>query len=117
MLSALSDGIASARAPAGQRRTGLRAIRRWSPMAAWTRAFRLKAWAKLNLTLYVGAVRPNGLHEVRSFAGSLTLCDDVSFEPHDGEFSVICEGSDIPERDNLAFRAGAALGVQARGVR
>jgi 4-diphosphocytidyl-2-C-methyl-D-erythritol kinase len=86
-------------------------------MAAWTRAFRLKARAKLNLALYVGAVSPNGLHEVRSFAGSLTLCDDVSFEPHDGDFSVVCEGLDIPERDNLAFRAAAALGVDARGVK
>ncbi|HEY5095998.1 MAG TPA: 4-(cytidine 5'-diphospho)-2-C-methyl-D-erythritol kinase [Candidatus Eremiobacteraceae bacterium] len=86
-------------------------------MAAWTRAFRLKARAKLNLTLYVGAVLPNGLHELRSLAASLTLADDVLFEPHDGDFGVICEGLDIPERDNLAFRAAAALGVKARGVR
>jgi len=86
-------------------------------MAAWTCAFRLKARAKLNLALYVGAVCPNKLHEVRSFAASLTLCDDVSFEPHEGEFSVICEGMDIPEGDNLAFRAAGALGFGAHGVR
>lgn len=86
-------------------------------MAAWTHAFRLKARAKLNLALFVGAVAPNGMHELRSLAASLTLADDVLFEPHDGDFCVECEGFEVPERDNLAFRAAAALGVEAHGVR
>ena len=85
-------------------------------MAAWTRAFLLKARAKLNLALSLGSVRANGLHEVRSFVASLALGDDLWFEPHDGTFTVVCEGIDLPERENLVFRAGEALGVDSRGV-
>jgi 4-diphosphocytidyl-2-C-methyl-D-erythritol kinase len=85
-------------------------------MAAWSRAFLLRARAKLNLALALGAVQANGLHELRSYVASLTLADDVWFEPHDGTFTVICEGVDLPERENLAFRAGEALDVDTRGV-
>jgi 4-diphosphocytidyl-2-C-methyl-D-erythritol kinase len=89
-------------------------------MAAWTRAFLLKARAKLNLTLTLGSVQANGLHEIRSFVASLTLADDVWFEPQDGSFTVVCRGIDVPERENLAFRAGEALaealGADTRGV-
>jgi 4-diphosphocytidyl-2-C-methyl-D-erythritol kinase len=80
-------------------------------MAAWTRGFLLRARAKLNLALSLGSVQANGLHEIRSFAASLTLADDLRFEPHGGTFSVICKGIDLPERENLVFRAGEALGV------
>jgi 4-diphosphocytidyl-2-C-methyl-D-erythritol kinase len=90
-------------------------------MAAWTRAFLLKARAKLNLALSLGSVQANGLHELRSLVASLTLADDLRFEPHDGTFSVECEGIDLPECENLAFRAGEALGealgVDTHGVR
>lgn len=86
-------------------------------MAAWTRAFHLKARAKLNLGLSLGSVQANGLHEVRSFGTSLALADDVWFEPHDGTFRVVCEGIDLPERENLAFRAGEALGGDTDGIR
>jgi 4-diphosphocytidyl-2-C-methyl-D-erythritol kinase len=90
-------------------------------MAAWTRAFLLKARAKLNLTLSLGGIQANGLHELRSSVVALTLADDLWFEPHDGTFTVDCEGIDLPEHENLAFRAGVALGealdVDTRGVR
>jgi 4-diphosphocytidyl-2-C-methyl-D-erythritol kinase len=79
-------------------------------MAAWTRAFLLKARAKLNLTLSLGSVQANGLHEIRSLIAALTLADDLRFEPHDGPFTVVCDGIDLPEHENLAFRAGKALG-------
>jgi 4-diphosphocytidyl-2-C-methyl-D-erythritol kinase len=85
-------------------------------MAAWTRAFYLKARAKLNLTLSLGSVQANGLHQTRSFTSSLTLADDLWFEPYDGTFTVVCDGIDLPERENLAFRAGEALGVDTDGI-
>lgn len=86
-------------------------------MAAWTRAFLLEARAKLNLTLSVGAIQPNRLHEISSFAASLTLADDLRFEPHEGAFAVDCLALDVPERENLAFRAAEALRVDAHRVR
>jgi 4-diphosphocytidyl-2-C-methyl-D-erythritol kinase len=116
LLSAIPAQIASRRILAGQDRSGLWSIRRETAMAAWTRAFLLKARAKLNLTLSLGSVQANGLHELRSYLASLTLADDVWFEPHDGTFTVVCEGIGLPERENLAFRAGEAVDVDTRGV-
>jgi 4-diphosphocytidyl-2-C-methyl-D-erythritol kinase len=72
------------------------------------------------LTLSLGSIRANGLHEIRSFVAALTLADDVWFEPHEGAFNVLCDGIDLPERENLAFRAAkalsGALGVDTHGV-
>jgi 4-diphosphocytidyl-2-C-methyl-D-erythritol kinase len=120
LLSAIPRQIASQPVPAGQQRSGLWAIRRELAMAAWTRAFLLKARAKLNLTLSLGSVQANGLHEISSFVAALTLADDLWFEPHAGAFTVVCEGIDLPERENLAFRAAEAIrrafDVDTRGV-
>lgn len=85
-------------------------------MAAWTRSFVLTARAKLNLGLWIGSAQPNGLHEIRSFVASLSLADRLTFRPHDGTFSVTCDDLDVPERENLAFRAAAALGLEADGI-
>ena len=87
-------------------------------MTAWTRAFVLRARAKLNLALSVGGIRPNRLHEVRSLAASLALADEVFFDPNEGgDFTVECDGVDVLEHDNLAFRAAAALEIDGRGIR
>jgi 4-diphosphocytidyl-2-C-methyl-D-erythritol kinase len=91
-------------------------------MAAWTRSFVLSARAKLNLGLWLGNSQPNGLHEIRSFVASLSLADVVMFRPHDGAFTVVCAGldslagADVPEHENLAYRAAAALEVEADGI-
>jgi len=85
-------------------------------MAAWTGSFVLTAQAKLNLGLWIGGAQPNGLHEIRSFAASLSLADVLSFRPRDGAFAVLCDDVDVPEHENLAFRAAAALGTDADGV-
>jgi 4-diphosphocytidyl-2-C-methyl-D-erythritol kinase len=85
-------------------------------MAEWTASFVLTARAKLNLGLWIGSAQPNGLHEIRSFAASLTLADELTFRPRDGAFHVLCEDLDVPEHENLAFRAAAALGVDADGI-
>jgi 4-diphosphocytidyl-2-C-methyl-D-erythritol kinase len=85
-------------------------------MAAWTRSFVLTAQAKLNLGLWLGSTQPNGLHEIRSFVASLSLADLLTFRPHDGAFTVICDGLGVPEHENLAFRAAAALGAKADGI-
>lgn len=86
-------------------------------MRTWTRAFTLQARAKLNVCLHVGRAQPNGLHEIRSLAACLTLADQLDFEPGEGGFSLLCEGADIEERENLAYRAAAALGSNSENVR
>ncbi|HLJ83150.1 MAG TPA: hypothetical protein VKT51_03105 [Candidatus Eremiobacteraceae bacterium] len=86
-------------------------------MRTWTRAFSSQARAKLNVCLHVGRIQPNGLHEIRSLAACLELGDLLLFEPGVGGFTLQCEGVDIAERDNLAFRAASALGANSENVR
>jgi 4-diphosphocytidyl-2-C-methyl-D-erythritol kinase len=86
-------------------------------MRTWTRAFTLQARAKLNVCLHVGRAQPNGLHEIRSLAACLALADQLDFEPREGEFSLLCEGACVAERENLAYRAAVALRSDSENVR
>ena len=69
---------------------------------------RLEAPAKLNLCLYLGARRGDGLHELVSLFEPLTLSDAIEVtELGEGERDeVVCPGV---EGENLAARALAAL--------
>src|SRR5436190_8982170 len=61
--------------------------------------------AKVNLTLRVGPVAENGLHEVCSLFASIGLADVVEVKPADAD-RVVCEGVDGP---NLALAAVEAF--------
>jgi len=65
----------------------------------------LHAPAKLNLCLYLGPRRDDGLHELCSLFEPLTLADPIAVS-ESGRDEVICPGI---EGDNLAARALAAL--------
>jgi 4-diphosphocytidyl-2-C-methyl-D-erythritol kinase len=65
----------------------------------------VSAPAKLNLCLYVGPRRDDGLHELASIFCPLTLADELAIEPADAD-EVVCPGVDGP---NLAAAALAAL--------
>ena len=71
----------------------------------------VSAPAKLNLCLYVGRRRDDGLHELCSLVQSLTLADTLSITESDDD-SVVCPGIDGV---NLASRA--LDGLRARGWR
>jgi len=79
--------------------------------------FIVRARAKLNLRLEIGPPAGNGLHEVRSVIADLRLADDIGFEPIHGAFAVRCEGVDVAERRNLAWRAAMALRPELRDWR
>ena len=66
--------------------------------------FATRAPAKLNLCLYVGPRRPDGLHELRSVFQPITLADEVVLEqaPGGGPDEVLCPGVEGP---NLAASA------------
>jgi 4-diphosphocytidyl-2-C-methyl-D-erythritol kinase len=66
--------------------------------------------AKLNLCLYVGRTRSDGLHEVRSIFEPLKLADRIDFSFGVTEDTVTCEGVEGP---NLAATAIAALRANA----
>ncbi|HEY3192359.1 MAG TPA: hypothetical protein VGJ61_06205 [Solirubrobacterales bacterium] len=65
----------------------------------------LLAPAKLNLCLYVGPRRDDGLHEIRSLFEPLELADELRIAEAT-EDEVICEGIDAPD---LTAQALAAL--------
>ena len=71
----------------------------------------LPARAKLNVRLEVGRPAAGGLHAVRSAMVDLRLADAVTFAHSPLGFSVRCEGAEIPERENLAWRAAHELGA------
>lgn len=66
---------------------------------------RLHAPAKLNLCLYLGPTRADGLHELCSLFEPLALADLIEVEPA-GRDEVLCPAV---EGENLAARALAAL--------
>lgn len=66
---------------------------------------KLRAPAKLNLCLYLGARRDDGLHALRSLFEPLALADSIAVEPGDRD-EVVCPGVD---GENLAARALAGL--------
>jgi 4-diphosphocytidyl-2-C-methyl-D-erythritol kinase len=61
--------------------------------------------AKLNLCLYVGPRRQDGLHEIRSLFEPLELADELRVIESDHD-EVVCEGIDAPD---LTAKALAAL--------
>ena len=67
-------------------------------------ALRARAPAKVNLCLWLGPSRPDGLHELVSIMWSISLADELELAPAPGAARdlVDCAGVDGP---NLAARA------------
>jgi 4-diphosphocytidyl-2-C-methyl-D-erythritol kinase len=64
----------------------------------------VRAPAKLNLCLYVGPRREDGLHEIRSLFEPLELADELRISEADQD-EVICEGIEGPELTATALAA------------
>ena len=60
--------------------------------------------AKLNLCLYVGPRRDDGLHEIRSLFEPLELADELRVTEAERD-EVICEGIDAPDLTAMALAA------------
>lgn len=76
-----------------------------------------KAYAKLNLTLDVGDVRPDGYHDISTIMQAITLCDDLTIQVGTGEpWQVRCSEASIPGgKKNLAYKAAKAF-YDAAGI-
>lgn len=72
--------------------------------------------AKINLTLRVGPLRPDGFHEIESLVARVGLCDTVSVTPRaDGQLTLDCDDPSIPcDETNLALRAARLLADQTK---
>jgi 4-diphosphocytidyl-2-C-methyl-D-erythritol kinase len=73
------------------------------------RAITLHAPSKINLYLGVGAVRPDGYHDVTTVLHTLDFGDTVRILPADELAVTSSVDLGIPESDNLAFRAALAF--------
>jgi 4-diphosphocytidyl-2-C-methyl-D-erythritol kinase len=61
-----------------------------------------RAPGKVNLGLYVGAPRADGLHPIVSIVQPVTLADELTLEPAGDRDTVVCPGI---SGENLALRA------------
>jgi 4-diphosphocytidyl-2-C-methyl-D-erythritol kinase len=79
---------------------------------------KLPSFAKINWTLRIFGKRPDGYHEVATILQSISLCDELTFEPRDdGQISLTCDDPDIPLDDsNLIVKAAHALHRSGQGV-
>lgn len=72
-----------------------------------------KAYAKLNLTLEVLGKRPDGYHEIAGVFQTISLADDLSFEPADA-LTLTCDAEALAGDDNLVLRAARLLQLRGR---
>ena len=75
-----------------------------------------KACAKINLTFEVLGKRRDGYHEIISVMQAISLCDVLTFQPHER----IQLASDVPELvspNNLVYKAAALMQGLAHGSR
>ena len=89
----------------------------------------IRAYAKINLSLRVTGMRPDGYHQLKTVFQSLALHDSLTFEVVDGPFSISCAAAGVPlGEENLVWRAaqllwsasgraGRPAGVRARLVK
>jgi 4-diphosphocytidyl-2-C-methyl-D-erythritol kinase len=73
-------------------------------------AIRVRAFAKINLRLRVGARQADGYHPLETVFQSLALHDVVTCTPSRGAFRIRCEDPAVPtDERNLAWKAARAL--------
>jgi 4-diphosphocytidyl-2-C-methyl-D-erythritol kinase len=69
----------------------------------------VRAFAKVNLTLRVLGVRPDGYHELSTTFQTLALHDTLTFTTWRGAFEIRCSDAECPvDRTNLVWRAAEA---------
>ena len=73
---------------------------------------RLKAYAKLNLSLDITGKRSDGYHELDGIMQSISLCDTVEIQKSD-EISVLMDAGGIDMRRNTAYKAALAFQEQS----
>ena len=74
------------------------------------RGITVRACAKINWTLHVGARRDDGFHDVRTVLQSIAIEDTLVFSARRGPLLIECSTPNVPtSSDNLVWRAAALL--------
>ena len=70
------------------------------------KVFKVRAPAKINLSLHVAGVRDDGYHELRTTFQSIALHDTLTIRGRPGPFALLCDDPVCPsDRTNLVWRA------------
>ncbi|HEY2906423.1 MAG TPA: 4-(cytidine 5'-diphospho)-2-C-methyl-D-erythritol kinase [Vicinamibacterales bacterium] len=71
---------------------------------------RVRALAKINLSLHVLGATADGFHELRTVFQSIALHDTLTFRPASGPFRIVCSDPSCPvDETNLVWRAAALV--------
>ncbi len=71
---------------------------------------RVKAFAKINLGLKILGKREDGFHEIETIFARVGLADDLEFKLRKDEKIIVnVEGAQIPQRENLVWKAAWLL--------
>ena len=74
------------------------------------RATRVRAFAKINRSLRVLGLRPDGYHDLRTTFQTIALHDTLTFTEAPGRFDIQCNDSGCPvDRANLVWRAAELM--------
>jgi 4-diphosphocytidyl-2-C-methyl-D-erythritol kinase len=74
------------------------------------RVIRARAFAKINLSLRVLGIRPDGYHDLRTVFQSIALHDTLTIRRARGAFVLECDDPACPTgRDNLVWHAAARV--------
>jgi 4-diphosphocytidyl-2-C-methyl-D-erythritol kinase len=84
-----------------------------------------KAYAKINIGLKIVGKRDDGYHDIETTLATINLSDNITFEQTERGILVESQGLEIPQEDNLCYRAadlfirkyGIAKGVRMRLVK
>ena len=78
-------------------------------------AIRVRAFAKINLSLRVLGTRADGYHELRTVFQAIALHDTLDVRRIRGPFALTCSDAKVAcDRTNLVWRAAEALWKRAR---
>ena len=73
-------------------------------------SIRLRAFAKINLSLRIKHLREDGFHEVQTILQAIDLYDRLKCETRRGPFKIRCKTPGVPiDRTNLIWRAAQHL--------
>jgi 4-diphosphocytidyl-2-C-methyl-D-erythritol kinase len=76
---------------------------------------RVRAFAKINRSLRVLGVRPDGFHELRTVFQSIALHDTLTIRAVHGPFQLTCDNPDCPsDEGNLIWQAAEQVWKAAR---
>ncbi len=86
-------------------------------MAVKRRVIKARALAKINLSLRLLGVRPDGYHELRTIFQSIALHDTLTVRVERGPLRLECDDPGCPaDPTNLVWRAAERLGDAAGGL-